>query len=101
MICRCAVPALRANNELQNGARRSRRQCDARRARSALASDAPPLQARRAGADTSYFAIGVVSGMSLVSTTNTASNLAGFVLLALALTPWWSPGLSEKLCPVL
>jgi hypothetical protein len=31
--------------------------------------------------------------------TNTARSLAGFVSLALALTPWRSPGSSEKLCP--
>jgi hypothetical protein len=34
-----------------------------------------------------------------VSTTNTASSLAGFVSLALALTLWRSPGSSDKLCP--
>ena len=31
-----------------------------------------------------------------MSTTNTARSLAGFVLLALALTLWWSPGSSEN-----
>ena len=43
--------------------------------------------------------VGVVSSVSLVSTTNTARSLAGLVSLALALTPWRSPGSSEKLCP--
>jgi hypothetical protein len=43
----------------------------------------------------------VVSSVSFVSTTKTASSLAGCVLLALALTPWRSPGSSEKLCPAL
>ncbi len=45
------------------------------------------------------FPNGIVSSVSFVSTTNTARSLAGFVLLALALTPWRSPGSSEKLCP--
>ena len=44
---------------------------------------------------------GIVSSVSLVSTTNTARSLARFVLLALALTSWRSPGSSEKLCPAL
>ena len=47
------------------------------------------------------FPNGIVSSASLVSTTNTARSLAGFVSLALALTPWRSPGSSEKLCPAL
>jgi hypothetical protein len=47
------------------------------------------------------FPNGIVSSVSFVSTTNTARSLAGFVLLALALTPWRSPGSSEKLCPAL
>ena len=47
------------------------------------------------------FPHGIVSSVSFVSTTNTARSLAGFVLLALALTPWRSPGSSEKLCPAL
>src|SRR5689334_3237007 len=46
-----------------------------------------------------HFSIGVVSSVSFVSTTNTASSFARFVLLALALTTWRSPGSSEKLCP--
>jgi hypothetical protein len=45
------------------------------------------------------FPNGVVSSVSFVSTTNTARSLAGFVSLALALTPWRSPGISEKLSP--
>src|SRR5438876_3363031 len=45
------------------------------------------------------FPNGIVSSVSFVSTTNTARSLAGFDLLALALTPWRSPGSSEKLCP--
>src|SRR5437899_8788385 len=45
------------------------------------------------------FPDGIVSSVSFVSTTNTARSLAGFVLLALALTPWRSTGSSEKLCP--
>ena len=47
----------------------------------------------------SQFPNGIVSSVSFVSTTNTARSLAGFVSLALALTPWRSPGSSEKLCP--
>src|SRR5215470_19437528 len=47
------------------------------------------------------FPNGIVSSVSFVSTTNTARSLAGFVLLALALTAWRSPGSSEKLCPAL
>lgn len=47
------------------------------------------------------FPNGIVRSVSFVSTTNTARSLAGFVLLALALTPWRSPGSSEKLCPAL
>jgi CRP-like cAMP-binding protein len=47
------------------------------------------------------FPNGIVSSVSFVSTTNTARSLAGFVLLALALTPWRSPGSSEKLCPAM
>src|SRR5262249_53272728 len=42
-----------------------------------------------------------VSSFSLVSTTNTAKSLAGSVSLALALTAWRSPGVSEKLYPPL
>jgi hypothetical protein len=42
------------------------------------------------------FPNGIVSSVSFESTTNTARSLAGFVLLALALTPWRSPGSSEK-----
>jgi hypothetical protein len=49
----------------------------------------------------SQFPNGIVSSVSFVSTTNTARSLAGFVLLALALTLWRSPGSSEKLCPAL
>jgi hypothetical protein len=45
------------------------------------------------------FSNGIVSSVSFVSTTNTARSLAGFVSLAFALTPWRSPGISEKLCP--
>jgi hypothetical protein len=44
-----------------------------------------------------------LSGMriscSVVSTTNMASSRAGFVELALALTLWWSPGISFQLSP--
>ena len=47
----------------------------------------------------SQFPSGIVSSVSFVSTTNTARSLAGFVSLALALTPWRSPRSSEKLCP--
>ena len=42
------------------------------------------------------FPNGIVSSVSFVSTTNTARSLAGVVSLALALTPWRSPGSSEK-----
>ena len=45
------------------------------------------------------FPNGIVSFVSFVSTTNTARSLAGLVSLAFALTPWRSPGSSEKLCP--
>jgi hypothetical protein len=45
------------------------------------------------------FPRGIVSSVSFVSSTNTARSLAGFVSLAFALTPWRSPGSSEKLCP--
>lgn len=45
--------------------------------------------------------IGEVSTVSSVSTTKTASSLAGSVVLALALTAWRSPGISEKFSPVL
>jgi hypothetical protein len=45
------------------------------------------------------FPKGIVSRVLVVSTTNTARNLASFVWLALALTLWWSPGNSEKLRP--
>jgi hypothetical protein len=45
----------------------------------------------------SQFPNGIVSSVSFVSTTNTARSLTGFVSLALALTPWRSPGSSEKL----
>jgi hypothetical protein len=38
---------------------------------------------------------------SSLSTTKTASRLAGSVSLALALTPWRSPGTSEKFSPAL
>src|SRR5207244_10851959 len=48
----------------------------------------------------SHFSCGVVSSFSSVSTTNTASSLAGSVLLAFSLTLCRSPGISEKLCPV-
>src|SRR4030081_2208211 len=47
------------------------------------------------------FPNGIVSSVSFVSTTNTPRSLAGFVLLALALTPWRSPGSSEKVCSAL
>ena len=47
----------------------------------------------------SHFLYGVVSSFSSVSTTNTASSLAGSVLLAFSLTLCRSPGISEKLCP--
>jgi hypothetical protein len=45
----------------------------------------------------SQFPNGIVSSVSFVSTTNTARSSTGFVSLALALTPWRSPGSSEKL----
>jgi hypothetical protein len=48
----------------------------------------------------SHFSYGVVSSFSSVSTTNTASSLAGLVLLAFSLTLCRSPGISEKLSPV-
>jgi hypothetical protein len=38
----------------------------------------------------------LVSSVSFVFTTNTARSLAGFVLLALALTPWRSPSRPMK-----
>ena len=45
--------------------------------------------------------IGEVSTVSSVSTTKTASSRAGSVVLALALTAWRSPGISEKFSPAL
>jgi len=48
-----------------------------------------------------YFWTGNVSSRWTVSTTKTASNFAGFVLLAFSLTLWRSPGISEKLSPAL
>jgi hypothetical protein len=42
------------------------------------------------------FPNGIVSSVSFVSTTNTARSLARFVLLALALTRWRSPGSSGE-----
>ena len=41
-----------------------------------------------------FYFTGVVSSLSSVSTTNTASSFAGFVLLALRLTGWREPGVS-------
>jgi len=55
--------------------------------------------AKRARIIKPQFPNGIVSSASFVSTTNTASSLAGFVSLALALTLWRSPGSSEKFCP--
>ena len=49
----------------------------------------------------SYFLSGKVSSFWLVSTTKTASSFAGLVVLPFALTPWRSPGISEKLSPAL
>src|SRR6516165_8336760 len=46
------------------------------------------------------FPNGIVSSVSFVSTTNTARSFADFVLLALALMTWRSPGSSEKLLAV-
>ena len=43
--------------------------------------------------------LGVVSGLSLVSRTNTASSFAGSVLLALRLIEWSAPGDSDQLSP--
>lgn len=45
------------------------------------------------------YLIGVVSGVSLVSTTKTARSLAGSVLLALRLIEWIAPGDSDQLSP--
>ena len=42
---------------------------------------------------------GVVSTLSLLSVTNTASSFAGFVPLALRLMRWTAPGSSKKLSP--
>lgn len=42
---------------------------------------------------------GVVSGLSLVSRTKTASSFAGSVLLALRLIEWVAPGGSDQLSP--
>src|SRR3954451_18820068 len=74
----------------------------------AIIHDRSPLRApdrhRALGtAVRSQFPNGTVSSVSfvLVSTTNTARSLAGSVSLALALTPWRSPGSSEKLSPAL
>jgi hypothetical protein len=58
-----------------------------------------PRQCLRMKGIKPQFPNGVVNSVSFVSTTNTARSLAGFVVLALALTSWRSPGSSEKLCP--
>src|SRR5205823_5860584 len=50
-------------------------------------------------APVSHFSSGVNSSFSSVSTTNTASSLAGSVLLAFSSTVCRSPGISEKFCP--
>ena len=44
---------------------------------------------------------GMTISCSVVSTMNMASSRAGFVELALALTLWWSPGISVQLSPAL
>ena len=44
---------------------------------------------------------GVVSSLSSVSTTKTASSFAGRVLLALRLMGWLAPGGSDQLSPAL
>jgi len=49
--------------------------------------------------DGEIYLTGVVSSLSSVSTTNTASSFAGLVLLALRLTGWREPGVSWKLSP--
>jgi len=43
---------------------------------------------------------GVVSALSLVSTTKTASSFAGWVLLALRLIEWLAFGGSALACPI-
>src|SRR5215469_5642842 len=45
--------------------------------------------------------IGVVSALSSESTTKTASNFAGLLLLALRLIEWIAPGPSDQLSPAL
>ena len=45
------------------------------------------------------YLMGVVSGLSLVSRTKTASSFAGSVLLALRLIEWIAPGGSDQLSP--
>src|SRR5436853_2801245 len=45
------------------------------------------------------YLIGVVSNLSLVSRTKTASSLAGSVLLSLRLIEWIAPGGSDQLSP--
>src|SRR5215472_18826516 len=81
-----------------NGARcRRRRACQRQNSGSA----GLPRQYLRTKGIKPQFPNGIVSSVSFVSTTNTARSLAGLVSLALALTPWRSPGSSEKLCPAL
>ena len=67
----------------------------------ASSSVGSPRQYLRTKGSKPQFPNGIVSSVSFVSTTNTARSLAGFDWLALALTPWRSPGSSEKLCPAL
>jgi hypothetical protein len=45
------------------------------------------------------YLMGVVSALSLVSRTKTASSFAGSVLLALRLIEWVAPGGSDQLSP--
>src|SRR6516165_11000296 len=62
---------------------------------------AAPLDHLAISSHEPQFPKGIVNSVSFVSTTNTARSLADFVLLALALTTWRSPGSSEKLWPAL
>lgn len=47
-----------------------------------------------AGLADRYFLSGIVSGVSLESTTKTANKLAGSLVLAFSLIAWWEPGAS-------
>jgi hypothetical protein len=64
-----------------------------------LDADGSDLRVIETPGHSSYSLTGVVSFLSSVSTTKTASSFAGSVLLALRLTRWMEPGVSYQLSP--